>query len=532
MFNSSRKKAQEILDTQKHPKEEDFDFERIKLLFDYRDKSHYHQVISDRTCRDLDIDELFMSIDRTSSRIGQQYLYYALRTIPKDSKRSAHFEKIIEYFRSDPDNQNQIIIQLNRLNEHGAYFLQRLIYGENLEKPKWFWVIPLLSGLSIGTLILLFIYPIYPLFILIVVVNFVIHFWNKSNLLNYSNTVPQLIRLKNVAKELTSRGDVLGDKKRFVDSFDQIQKITKTAAFLSWESRVASELGQIGEYFFELLKGSFLLEPILTFRIVEALEQKRKEIEEILISIGEIDAGLSIAAYRESLPFYTKPDISQSNKTLVAVEMYHPLIPEAVFNSINLKKGKSVLISGSNMSGKTTFIRTIGINVILAQTINTVCARSVVMPPLKIHSAVRIADDLFNETSYYYEEVKVIKEMIRESETEDQNLFLLDELFKGTNTIERVASGKAVLSYLNQKNNIVFASTHDLELTDLLSDSFEFYHFEESVDKDELVFDYKLKDGKWTHTNAIRILEVNGFPKEVTGEAEALAQIIKEKKTR
>jgi DNA mismatch repair ATPase MutS len=197
-----------------------------------------------------------------------------------------------------------------------------------------------------------------------------------------------------------------------------------------------------------------------------------------------------------------------------------------VANTIDLSDGKSVLISGSNMSGKTTFIRTIGINTILAQTINTVCAKQFITPRLKVHSAIRIADSLLDDTSFYYKEVKTIKKMLAESESEHQNLFLLDELFKGTNTVERISSGKAVLSYLSREENLVIVSTHDIELTELLSNTYNYFHFVESIENDLLTFDYKLKDGKSMNTNAIRILEINKFPNEVTEEAKILAKQI------
>ncbi|MEQ8555695.1 MAG: DNA mismatch repair protein MutS [Cyclobacteriaceae bacterium] len=522
MSRSKNKKNQEILDGYKKPKDEDYDFERIKLYFLNQDHSNYHQVISDRTCRDVDFEELFMTVDRTCSRIGQQYLYSTLRTIPKDSKRCDHFERIIQYFESNTKAKDKTILALHQLTEHGAYFLQRLIYGKNLTKPNWFWIIPFLSGLSMGLLILIFFYPVYPLFILILSVNFVIHFWNKNNLLIYSNTLPQLITMKNVAKGLTEHVEILEDRQQFKRSYEAINEIAKSAILLSWESRASNELGQIGEYFFELLKATFLLEPILIFRIINTLNKKKADINVLYHAIAKVDVAMSIASFRDSLTFCCRPIIAEHDG-LLAKELFHPLIQDPIRNSINLEKSESVLISGSNMSGKTTFIRTIGINAILAQTINTACAKEFMIPKIKIHSAIRIADDLFNETSYYFEEVKVIKEMIDECETGSQNLFLLDELFKGTNTIERVASGKAVLSFLNQNENIVFASTHDLELTDYLTETFLFFHFEEVVDKGGLSFDFKLKSGKWINTNAIRILELNGYPNDITEEARKLA---------
>tara|TARA_R100001369_G_scaffold92113_1_gene135534 strand:- start:301 stop:672 length:372 start_codon:yes stop_codon:yes gene_type:complete len=113
------------------------------------------------------------------------------------------------------------------------------------------------------------------------------------------------------------------------------------------------------------------------------------------------------------------------------------------------------------MSGKTSFIRAIGLNVITGLTINTCFAKSFTFPLLKLFSAIRISDDLMNDKSYYFEEVLTIKEMLLESRSGKRNLFLLDEIFKGTNTVERISAGKAVLLALTKGNNKVLVSTHD-----------------------------------------------------------------------
>jgi DNA mismatch repair ATPase MutS len=103
-------------------------------------------------------------------------------------------------------------------------------------------------------------------------------------------------------------------------------------------------------------------------------------------------------------------------------------------------------------------------------------------------------------------------------------LFLLDELFKGTNTIERISSAKAILSAITSENNKVIVSTHDIELTEMLSDQYELYHFSETLQENNIKFDYKLKEGRLKNRNAIRILEINNYPKEIINEALAISR--------
>ncbi len=164
-----------------------------------------------------------------------------------------------------------------------------------------------------------------------------------------------------------------------------------------------------------------------------------------------------------------------------------------------------------NMSGKTTFLRTIIINSILAQTIYTCFAEAYSSPILKQFSSIRIDDSLFEGKSYL-EEVNIMGSLIGEIKDNQQNLFILDEVFKGTNTVERIAAAKAILSYLNSGENIVIVSTHDIELADMLAREYDLYHFTETIEAGQLHFDFALKAGPLKTRNAIKILELSNYP--------------------
>jgi DNA mismatch repair ATPase MutS len=184
------------------------------------------------------------------------------------------------------------------------------------------------------------------------------------------------------------------------------------------------------------------------------------------------------------------------------------------------------------MSGKTTFIRAFAINSIYSQALNISFSEKFESPFFKIFSSIRTQDDINKNTSFYLDEVLTVKDFIKSIKNDEPHLFILDEIFKGTNTLERIAIGKSVLSYLNQGNNFVFVSTHDLELADLLVNSdFDLYHFSEDVTNNSLTFNYKLKEGKLKTRNAIKILTLYEYPKEIINEAnEIYSNSIKNKK--
>jgi DNA mismatch repair ATPase MutS len=179
------------------------------------------------------------------------------------------------------------------------------------------------------------------------------------------------------------------------------------------------------------------------------------------------------------------------------------------------------------MSGKSTFLRTLALNSILAQTIYTCFADEYISPILKQFSSIRIDDNLFEGKSYYFQEVNIMASLISAVNLPQQNLFVLDEVFKGTNTVERIAAAKALLSYLNRNDNIVVVSTHDIELADLLESEYDLYHFTEIVESNELHFDHSIKPGQLKTRNAIKILELSNFPTDLVSEARRISTTLR-----
>lgn len=240
---------------------------------------------------------------------------------------------------------------------------------------------------------------------------------------------------------------------------------------------------------------------------------------------------ISIASLRAGLPVYAIPSFTGRRKEIKLTQLYHPLIDHCVPNDFYLAD-KSLLLTGSNMSGKSTFIKAINLNLISSQVLNTSFATSYVAPFFRIATCMRIRDDVMNNKSYYMHEVDTIKRLMDVAEnTAAQYVFTIDEVFKGTNTIERISAAKAILEYLNRGDHLVLVSTHDVELTQLLKDSFDLHYFQESIEQDTLSFDYQIKSGALTVRNAINILEHVGYPEQVIQEARTLADEIELQKT-
>jgi len=505
-------------------KEDAFNFDLIETYF--RNKKHEanFQVLSDKTCQDLDFDKLFMFVDRTQSRVGQQYLYDKLRCIPSNQEHIKRSEVLIRAFREDAVFRINTQKQLEKLSKHNTHYITSLFQDEHLKPPKWFLLIRMLSFTSLLSL-LLFPFNGHMFFILFGVffINICIHFWNKRNLFYYILSIPKLLKLTETARVLYEQDCFKSINPKLDASIKIIDKLKFRMSFFKLSAEPVGEFEAIFWIILELVKIIFLLEPLLLFGILKQLDTKRTEIESLFVFVGEIDALLSIASLREGTGAYCIPNISEEYTDIIADELYHPLIIDAVSNSIRVGD-KSILLTGSNMSGKTTFIRTIAINALTSLTINTCFGQAFSLPRMQIFSAIRISDDLLNDRSYYFEEVLTIKEMIEESKSGKTTLFLLDEIFKGTNTVERISAGKAVLSSLAQSNNFVFVSTHDIELADLLQEEYELYHFSEIVGNKTVDFDYKLKEGKLKNRNAIKILQINDYPDAIITEAYEIAK--------
>ena len=521
----TKKKIEEIRTAWGNPKKESFDFDCICKYADTVKENKFHRL-TDQTIEDIDFYGLFQFIDRTTSKVGQQFLYKKI--LEPTNNTTDQSERLINLFSNDKQLREEIQLELLKLSNNGAYFISSLLKDKLLEKPKWFNLL-ILDFLIVTCLVILsFKFPVLIIALIIpVTLNMFLHYWNKNNTFQFLRSFPQLNNLINVSKVLIKKGDLFYDKK-IDDSISNLKSFQQKVTLIKFDngSGIQSELSLLATYLTELLKAIFLVEVFTLYRITSELENKKTAILTLFNYVGNIDSSISIASLRAGKKKTCIPTLGSTSKELHAISIYHPLIEDCVKNNLSIES-KSILITGSNMSGKSTFLRTLTINSILAQTIYTCFADEFTSPILKQFSSIRIDDNLFDGKSYYFQEVNIMASLLEQVEFPHQNLFILDEVFKGTNTIERIASAKAILSYLNRKENIVVVSTHDIELADMLDNEYDLYHFTEIVENNELHFDHSIKAGQLRTRNAIKILELSNYPADIIREARQITTTLR-----
>jgi len=425
-----------------------------------------------------------------------------------------------------PDLRAKIQLDLMRLGRQRQPGITSLVWGE-IPPPTRFRHV--YSALALGALAALvlgytflgkssFLLVVLPVYLVIMIVTYRI----RMQLMCHLTSIRYLGDMIRVARSLATLDSV--ELTKYTQGFEAIvpdvQSIASKTYFLRPENSVSSD---IGEMVYGHLNTYFLQEVRTFYGVLDKLRARQKELQTLYALIGELDALLAVASYRFELGETLSEPLFVSEDVLTAKDLKHPLIPESVPNSISLLT-KGVTITGSNMAGKTTFLRTLGINAILAQTLYVTLSASYKAKPFRIISSLSDSDDLLAGKSYYLAEAENLLRMVRASEQPHPVLCLIDEPLAGTNSSERVAASREILRYLIKHNAWVFVSMHDLELARLLEPGYESHHFSDDVNQQGLTFDYTLRQGIATTSNAIKLLDYLEYPKEIIENATGIVK--------
>lgn len=528
---STQKKLSEIKTRWGKPVEIQRNFNFISRYFEnYQNKNK----LSTSTANDLDFEGLFSFIDRTNSKPGQQYLYKKLQHPETGENYFDALEEKIKRLNKDETLREQTELKLVELGNNDAYYLPELFSKEHqsLLSPLTEFYIKTSAVIVITLIILLIAVPnqFYLLLLLVMLItNLVIHFRNKRNINNYTHSLPQLLILINVGGWLAEK-DQLKQNNTVKRSMANVSKLKKFLKVINLQSSAAQDPTDFSYLFTEWLNMLLLIEPLVFISSIKNVNKYRNEIKIIYNYVAETDMAISIQSVRDGLPYYCKPNFSSEGKMIVE-DLFHPLVEDCVANSISSNDSQGVLITGSNMSGKTTFIKSIAVNALLSQTIHTSCAKAYYAPPLNIFTSIEVNDDLKEHQSYFQAEALSVLNILDKCSLNEpvKGLVIIDEIFRGTNTIERIAAAKAVLSHLIENKNFVFVSTHDLELAALLGSNYNIYSFEELIGESRLIFDYKIKLGLLKNKNGIAVLQGLGYPQTIIDDAYKVGKQLREK---
>lgn len=484
--------------------------------------------VDDITWNDLNMDEVFKRINDTYSSAGEEVLYHTLRTPVFEEKELVHLEELIEYFSAHTEERVALQLLFYKLGYTGRFsmydYLEHLeLLGKRRNLTHWIENIFLLTSV-----VFCLICPATGILCLVGVMlfNILSYFKEKNEIAPYICSFSYVLRLLNTAEKIADmkQVDVIAGEREVLKRHGRVlQRFRRGAFFLKASSGVSGADNPV-EILAEYLRMVCHLDLMKFNSMLEQVRRHTEDVDKLFYTIGYLETAIAIGAYRKSLQNgYCVPVLNgEADKSLKARKVYHPLIAKPITNSIAVNKG--VLLTGSNASGKSTFLKTMAINAIFAQTIHTVLAKEYETGYFAVYSSMALRDDLTGGESYYIVEIRAIKRIL-DAVGKDRTVFcFVDEVLRGTNTVERVAASAEILKSLAGKGVLCFAATHDVELTRLLKEEYDNYHFEEEIADGDVKFNYRLLDGCATTRNAIKLLKVLGYKAEIIEKANQRAE--------
>lgn len=496
--------------------------------------SHYSKkagkdrfYVDDITWNDLQLDQIFMLMNGTISSCGEDVLYSMLRNPEFDSERLTERNRVIEFFRTHETERIQVQQELQKAkkiaNVSVSDYLHRLKDVDRNGGMKY-WIMCMAAVLS---MLLILWEPLQGFMLTLVVLcaNGMIRMQDGKKIEAYLNSFVSILRLLRAAEGF--QHVKIQELQEYLDKITTAGK--KMKGFQRGAFLVASASGMqdgLEALVMTYIRLVFQVDFIKFYSMLRCLEGNEEEIEVLFSTMGTLDACIAIASFREWLPFYCEPVLEEKQEDqqihLQAENLYHPLLQDPVANSVTLSRG--MLVTGSNASGKSTFLKVVALNAVLAQSIFTCVASYYQGNYVKVMTSMALRDNLQGGESYYIVEIKSLQRILEECKKGESVLCVVDEVLRGTNTIERIAASSRILRSMAKNHILPLAATHDIELSYILENEFENYHFEEEIQGKDVIFNYQLQKGRATSRNAIKLLEMIGYDDAIIEDAQNAAR--------
>jgi DNA mismatch repair ATPase MutS len=512
-------------------KEEEHDFSYIDYLY----KIYKHQdnngsmKVDDITWNDFEMDGVFDKLNYTYSTMGEIYLYHMLRNPTNDISILKERDRIIEYYSNNAKDRVIKQYQLNNIgkfNKVSIYEYRKLIEAIQRFNISWHVIIPLFQLFSILILVINSNLGI-PLFVAALTINLLSYYKRSNKIEPY---LPVIMQIGSLLEAIKDMNDMQGNEElnEYSNILSKISELTKSYKryYRFFGSLTFGKIPDIDMLYDTIIKPFLHTDIIVFLKLINFIRNNMSALIEAYETVGFLDSMIAISAFRHKVlelqgEYICKPDFCTHKLCYIAQDIYNPLIIRPVTNSLNTVD--SILITGSNATGKSTFLRTIGLNAILAQTIYTVCAKSYSASFFTIMSSMSLRDNIYSGESYYMMEIKALKRILDAINAETPILCCIDEVLRGTNTIERIAASSKILESLAKSNVLCLVASHDLELTYIVEECYKNYHFQENVDSYGVVCDFKLYSGRSYTRNAINLLKFMGYSEDIIEDAKSRA---------
>jgi hypothetical protein len=494
-----------------HPQE---DFETLHAQWGHQ-KERLPHAVDDITWNDLNMDQVFHRINSCLTSPGEETLYQRLRAIngPEEG-----WEDSLNALDKDPALRRKIQMLLLHLGKNSESGLSELVDnpdGYRLPYPHLIRaasLLPLLAAASFFFSPQLGLLLIFPALLL----SAALSYWGDRQLQGRKHTARYANALLWCAKKL-SRLPMPGleqHQQALANAYRPFARLRGALSGTMQEGMAAGDAMALMAFF-----RFFLLMDLTGYnRAMAAFAHHGEELKQLYDTVGRLDVMICTLSLRKSLPRFCRPRFTKE-MAMDVQEAVHPLLKSGVPNSAALTRG--TLITGSNASGKSTFIKTLAVNAILAQSLGTCTAASFSLPRAQVMSSMALRDDLLSGDSYFVVEIKSFRRILQAVE-KAPCLCFVDEILRGTNTIERIAASAAVLKSLQRENSLCVAATHDIELAGILADQYDNYHFREELSGKAVHFDYLLRPGPSRTRNALLLLDAFDFPAQVVEKAKGM----------
>ncbi|WP_165443970.1 MutS-related protein [Lachnoclostridium sp. Marseille-P6806] len=532
--------------------------------------------IDDITWNDLDMDRVYRRMNYCGSAAGEEYLYWQLRTPalkPGDPRISSEKMRLCDRNPEQRLRYQKIFFALGQTGRHSlADYLETLdALGKRSNAFHYLCAAAFAASLVLTTVEtrtgVVALFSVIAFNILsyyrqknendtfLIPFRYLLRLLRCIDLLQKGQPRPARRRRNGFRGKKNDAGSAMGDDagstfesgiisdKKEEDPFpDETQELAALAKNLSRFRRGAELLMTAGgggnplDIILDYIRIILHLDLIKFNSMLAEIRAHREEIDRILTLIGGMDATIAAACFRASLPLASEPELwsaetageKESGKNgraerFFADRLYHPLVSGAVPNSI--QTAAHVLITGSNASGKSTFLKATALCALLSQTVSIAPADCYRAPFYRLYSSMALRDNLQGGESYFIVEIRSLKRILDAAEKKNTApvLCFVDEVLRGTNTVERIAASSEILASFPERGITCFAATHDIELTGLLAECYDNYHFTETMENGDVRFDYRLLAGRAASRNAIRLLEAIGYDSALIRRAEERA---------